>query len=83
LWQERSAGLVSINLFDDDNGKFLFLVDDEEQHSLWSAFATFQPAGKSFSAKGAACPDPIEQNRTNIWPKSLRERLVQGRGDDI
>jgi hypothetical protein len=26
---------VSINPFDDDNGSFFVLVNDEEQHSLW------------------------------------------------
>ena len=25
--------------FDDDSGRFFVLVNDEEQHSLWSAFA--------------------------------------------
>jgi hypothetical protein len=26
---------VSINPFDDDNGSFFILVNDEQQHSLW------------------------------------------------
>ncbi|MGV7852878.1 MbtH family NRPS accessory protein, partial [Mycobacterium kansasii] len=26
---------MSINPFDDDNGSFFVLVNDEEQHSLW------------------------------------------------
>jgi uncharacterized protein YbdZ (MbtH family) len=85
LCQERSAGLVSINPFDDDNGSFFVLVNDEEQHSLWPAFADF-PAGWQMvfgEADRAACLDYIEQNWTDIRPKSLRERLVQGRGDDI
>jgi MbtH-like protein len=30
---------VSINPFDDDNGSFFVLVNDEEQHSLWPVFA--------------------------------------------
>ena len=30
---------MSINPFDDDNGSFFVLVNDEEQHNLWSAFA--------------------------------------------
>jgi uncharacterized protein YbdZ (MbtH family) len=36
---------VSINPFDDDNGSFFVLVNDEEQHSLWPAFADV-PAGR-------------------------------------
>ncbi|MGB7165180.1 MAG: MbtH family protein, partial [Mycobacterium sp.] len=31
----------------------------------------------------AACLDYIEQNWTDIRPKSLRERLAQGRGSEI
>ena len=68
---------VSINPFDDDNGSFLVLVNDEEQHSLWPAFADV-PAGWRVvygEADRAACLDYIEQNWTDIRPKSLRERL--------
>ena len=36
----RATGdVVSSNPFDDENGSFLVLVNDEEQHSLWPAFA--------------------------------------------
>jgi uncharacterized protein YbdZ (MbtH family) len=68
---------VSINPFDDDNGSFLVLVNDEEQHSLWPVFADV-PAGWRVvygEADRAACLDYIEQNWTDIRPKSLRERL--------
>jgi MbtH-like protein len=30
---------MSINPFDDDNGDFFVLVNDEDQHSLWPVFA--------------------------------------------
>ena len=30
---------MSVNPFDDDNGSFFVLVNDEEQHSLWPTFA--------------------------------------------
>ena len=72
---------MSINPFDDDNGSFLVLVNDEEQHSLWPAFADV-PAGWRVvygEADRAACLDYIEQNWPDIRPKSLRERL-EGRG---
>ena len=68
---------VSINPFDDDNGSILVLVNHEEQHSLWPAFADV-PAGWRVvygEADRAACLDYIEQNWTDIRPKSLRERL--------
>jgi uncharacterized protein YbdZ (MbtH family) len=77
----RSGELVSVNPFDDDSGSFLVLVNDEEQHSLWPAFADV-PAGWRVvygEADRAACLDYIEQNWPDIRPKSLRERLAEGR----
>jgi uncharacterized protein YbdZ (MbtH family) len=79
-----SGELVSINPFDDDAGSFLVLVNDEEQHSLWPAFADV-PAGWRVvygEADRAACLDYIERNWTDIRPKSLRERLAEGRAFD-
>jgi uncharacterized protein YbdZ (MbtH family) len=75
---------VSINPFDDDNGSFLVLVNDEEQHSLWPTFADV-PAGWRVvygEADRAACLEYIEQNWPDIRPKSLRERLAKGRASD-
>ena len=66
---------MSINPFDDDNGSFFVLVNDEEQHSLWPVFADV-PAGWRVvygEADRAACLDYIEQNWADIRPKSLRE----------
>jgi uncharacterized protein YbdZ (MbtH family) len=66
---------VSINPFDDDNGSFLFLVNDEEQHSLWLAFADV-PAGWGVvygEADRVVCVNDIERNWRDIRPKSLRE----------
>ena len=71
---------LSINPFDDDDGSFLVLVNDEEQHSLWPTFADV-PAGWRVvhgEADRAACLDYIEQNWTDIRPRSLRERLAGG-----
>jgi len=75
---------VSINLFDDDNASFFLSVNDEEQHSVWPAFADI-PAGRRVvygEADRAARRDCIEPNRTDILPKVLREGLVAGRGFD-
>jgi uncharacterized protein YbdZ (MbtH family) len=80
----RRGELVSINPFDDDNGSFFVLVNDEEQHSLWPVFVDV-PAGWRVvygEADRAGCRDCIEQNWTDIGPKSLRERLAAGRGFD-
>jgi uncharacterized protein YbdZ (MbtH family) len=76
--------LVSINPFDDDNGSFYVLINDEEQHSLWPAFADV-PAGWRVvygEADRAACLDYIEQNWPDIRPKSLRDRLAANRPSD-
>ena len=70
---------MSSNPFDDDNGSFLVLVNDEEQHTLWPVFAD-TPAGWRMvygEASRAECLDFIEQNLTDIRPRSLRERLAQ------
>ena len=72
------GGNVSTNPFDDDNGSFVVLVNDEEQHSLWPTFADV-PAGWRVvygEADRAACLDYIEKNWPDIRPKSLRERLA-------
>lgn len=76
--------IVSINPFDDDNGSFFVLVNDEEQHSLWPAFADV-PAGWRVvygETDRAACLEYIEQNWPDIRPKSLRDKLATGRGFD-
>lgn len=68
---------MSTNPFDDDNGSFYVLVNNEEQHSLWPTFADV-PDGWSVvygEAGRQACLDFIDQNWTDIRPKSLRERL--------
>lgn len=68
---------MSINPFDDDDGEFLVLVNDEEQNSLWPTFADV-PAGWQVvygGADRAACLDYIDHNWTDIRPRSLRERL--------
>jgi glycopeptidolipid biosynthesis protein len=73
---------VSINPFDDDNGSFLVLVNDEDQHSQWPEFADL-PAGWRVvygAAARAACLDYIEQHWPDIRPKSLRARLAPNTG---
>jgi glycopeptidolipid biosynthesis protein len=80
----RLGNPMQLNPFDDDSGSFVVLVNDEEQHSLWPVFADV-PAGWRVvygEADRAACLDYIEQNWTDIRPKSLRERLAEGRALD-
>jgi MbtH protein len=68
---------MSTNPFDDENGTFWVLVNDEDQHSLWPTFADV-PAGwrKVFGeASRADCLAYVEEHWTDIRPKSLHDRL--------
>jgi uncharacterized protein YbdZ (MbtH family) len=72
---------MSLNPFDDENGSFFVLINDEEQHSLWPTFADV-PGGWRVAygeADRVACRNYIEQDWTDIRPKSLREMLAEGR----
>src|SRR5579884_616945 len=72
-WSPRSAArptnprpgdAMSTNPFDDDNGTFYVLLNDEDQHSLWPAFADI-PAGWRVAYGDASrpeCLDYVEQN---------------------
>jgi MbtH protein len=61
------------NPFDDENGTFLALANDEGQYSVWPAFADV-PAGWRV-AHGEdtrkACLDFIEANWTDLRPNRL------------
>ncbi|KCH98496.1 mycobactin NRPS accessory protein MbtH [Mycobacterium tuberculosis] len=70
---------MSTNPFDDDNGAFFVLVNDEDQHSLWPVFADM-PAGWRVvhgEASRAACLDYVEKNWTDLRPKSLRDAMAE------
>ncbi|ARX87028.1 MbtH family protein [Streptomyces alboflavus] len=69
---------MSANPFDNDEGSFYVLVNDEEQHSLWPAFSEV-PAGWRVvfgEAARTACLEHIEKNWTDLRPKSLREGMA-------
>ncbi|WP_326741380.1 MbtH family protein [Streptomyces sp. NBC_01732] len=64
---------MSTNPFDDPEGRFLVLVNDEGQHSLWPSFAEV-PGGWTiaFDENGReACLDYIETQWTDLRPRSL------------
>lgn len=69
---------LSTNPFDDEDGRFFVLVNDEEQHSLWPAFAEV-PAGWRVvfgEDSRAACVEYVEKNWTDMRPKSLRDAMA-------
>jgi MbtH protein len=67
------------NPFDDENGSFFVLVNDEGQHSLWPTFTDVPAGWKVVFGEGPrqACIDYIEQNWTDMRPKSLIEEMQQ------
>lgn len=67
---------MTINPFDDPEGRFLVLVNDENQHSLWPSFAEI-PAGwhRAFGEDTRqACLAYIETTWTDLRPASLIAR---------
>lgn len=67
------------NPFDDDNGTFYVLVNDESQHSLWPVFAEV-PAGWTIvfgEDSRQACLDYVEKNWTDMRPASLIRAMEQ------
>jgi MbtH protein len=67
------------NPFENEDGVYLALINDEGQYSLWPAFADV-PGGWTV-AHGEdtrqACLDFIEENWTDMRPKSLIEEMRQ------
>jgi MbtH protein len=65
------------NPFEDENGTFHVLVNEEGQHSLWPTFIDV-PAGWTIvhaSDARAACLDYINKNWTDMRPNSLIKRM--------
>ncbi|MEU0688544.1 MbtH family protein [Streptomyces uncialis] len=65
------------NPFDDENGVFWVLRNDEEQYSLWPEFVPV-PAGWQVvhGPDGrAACLAHVEENWTDLRPASLRRAM--------
>jgi len=64
---------MSTNPFENEDGQYLVLVNDEGQHSLWPSFVPV-PEGwhTAFGAESRqACLDYIEREWTDMRPKSL------------
>jgi glycopeptidolipid biosynthesis protein len=68
---------VSVNAFDEGNGSFFVLVSDVARHTPPDWEAVYGEADR------AACLDYIEQNWTDIRPKSQRKRPVESRSSDM
>jgi MbtH protein len=65
------------NPFEDENGEYCVLVNHELQYSLWPTFRD-APAGWNKvgpTGKRQVCLDWIEQNWTDMRPKSLVDAM--------
>lgn len=61
------------NPFDDADAKFLVLVNEEGQHSLWPIFADVPAGWTTVHGEDSreACVAYVEANWTDMRPKSL------------
>jgi MbtH protein len=72
------------NPFEDENGIYHVLINDEGQHSLWPSFIDV-PQGWTIihqSDSRAACLEFIDRNWTDMRPNSLIESMKQSSGGE-
>jgi MbtH protein len=72
------------NPFEDEDGEYLVLVNDEGQHSLWPSFVDV-PAGWTVvhpADRRQTCLDYIEANWTDMRPRSLIEAMDRAEADE-
>lgn len=65
------------NPFENPEGRFLVLVNDEDQHSLWPAFIDVPNGWRSVfgEADRQSAIEYIEDHWTDIRPRSLIEKM--------
>lgn len=61
------------NPFEDANGTFLVLINDENQHSLWPEFAEVPAGWKTVFGpdQRQTCLNYVEEHWTDMRPASL------------
>jgi MbtH protein len=77
--QQPPRGVTVNNPFDDEDGTFHVLVNDEGQHSLWPAFVDV-PAGWSTvlaSTTRQSCIDYVNERWVDMRPRSLIQAMEQ------
>jgi MbtH protein len=70
---------VPTNPFEDEDGRYYALINDEGQYSLWPVFVDV-PEGWTIAHgedSRKACLDYIEENWTDMRPKSLIEEMAK------
>jgi MbtH protein len=68
---------MSTNPFDDDSATFYVLANDEEQYSLWPAFADVPAGWRVVFGENtrAECLAYVETTWTDLRPRSLRDAM--------
>lgn len=85
--QRRRKGAAELsNPFDDNDGTFFALINDEGQHSLWPTFADVPDGWQVVCGPDSrdTCLNYIEKEWTDMRPKSLvaaMESAAEGRRD--
>ncbi|MGW6569191.1 MbtH family protein [Streptomyces sp. NPDC054975] len=64
---------MSTNPFEDPQGSFLVLVNDENQHSIWPSFAEVPAGWRTVFGEDTrdACLAYVEQHWTDLRPAGL------------
>ncbi|WP_395310978.1 MbtH family protein [Mycobacterium sp. AMU20-3851] len=70
---------MSSNPFDDEDGVFFVLVNDEDQHSLWPTFAEVPVGWRVVYGEStrADCLAYVEEYWKDLRPKSLRDAMAE------
>lgn len=65
------------NPFEDPDGTYLVLVNDENQHSLWPSFVDVPAGWRTVHgpADRQSCLDHVERDWTDMRPQSLIDAM--------
>lgn len=68
---------MSTNPFEDENGTYFVLVNDEGQHSLWPHFIAVPDGWRVVFGEASRqdCLDHVERTWTDMRPKSLIDAM--------
>ncbi|MCQ0024269.1 MbtH family NRPS accessory protein [Streptomyces somaliensis DSM 40738] len=71
---------MSTDPFDDESGTLHVLFNDEDQYSLWPAFADVPDGWRVVFGEGsrANCLRYVEEHWTDMRPRGLREAMATG-----
>jgi MbtH protein len=69
------------NPFEDENGEFIVLVNEEHQYSLWPTFREVPAGWSAAGPRGSRqeCLDYIEENWVDMRPRSLADQMNEER----